>query len=763
MPNSSLFRCLILTLPGVAFAAEPLDSLRFGVPASESAHHLVVNGSDVITGGLGEAARRLLPLATPDWRGGDLHFTIRVDPKLPNYLTIRLWGDDVSSDRLLLLCEGKQVGYRHLGDIEILDPGAEEPGYPGRFYERTTPLPEALTAGKTEVTCEIRSSGRMWGYGTNFAQYQKPMTEPTRGIYRVATHTDGFFSAPADERQGVAPVPPAKRETPGPEVLDALKQRVVGEIAGELAAKRPPDQLHIHLLARAYHVAWTPAYHNPQVIARVVAGLDQLHADFVADPGKTRADPRVYNSDWFALGLAGDAVRLLAEPLQSVLDQPLADGGTRRAAWTAMLVDSRDWLRRHRRLYTNQTMIVDLNLYRSHRGVAALDPSQALPEAQALAYLHQAIGLVPWLGSDTDHGPEKPVGDRYFQLTAKGLTRELGFVGYYGEVIDWVTEIYDATRAPGAEGEPRIKAQLAKIAAARAPFRYPLTDADGFRAMRAETVIGWRDDHFPGNVTYGQRPTWDASPFTAAAAITDPYLIGAAQQQLADGQFFSVLAQKVAEKGIRCTNALLGIPDAYATVIAQPPQATRLPMTPGQPDFVFSDEEDGVVALKHGDEILYASLYWRARPAINFLARVHHLTPTTSRIAVVRERIDFTPSGTFFTRPDWTNFGFANGGMRYPDGLHSAHAGEQLPIPQPPPGIELDPGKESVYAGKGDFYVLRYGSYLIAMNCAANKSASLDLPTAERISDLRTGAALTVASVAVPPQTTQVLLVQSLP
>ena len=69
-------------------------------------------------------------------------------------------------------------------------------------------------------------------------------------------------------------------------------------------------------------------------------------------------------------------------------------------------------------------------------------------------------------------------------------------------------------------------------------------------------------------------------------------------------------------------------------------------MTPGQPDFVFSDEEDGVVAVKNGDEIFYASLYWRARNAVNFLARVHFTTPTMDRIAVVREDAQFTPERT---------------------------------------------------------------------------------------------------------------------
>ena len=34
---------------------------------------------------------------------------------------------------------------------------------------------------------------------------------------------------------------------------------------------------------------------------------------------------------------------------------------------------------------------------------------------------------------------------------------------------------------------------------------------DGNRAMRLQTVVGWRDDHFPGDVCYNQRDSWDAS------------------------------------------------------------------------------------------------------------------------------------------------------------------------------------------------------------------------------------------------------------
>jgi hypothetical protein len=172
----------------------------------------------------------------------------------------------------------------------------------------------------------------------------------------------------------------------------------------------------------------------------------------------------------------------------------------------------------------------------------------------------------------------------------------------------------------------------------------------------------------------------------------------------------------------------LCIPDQYETLTAQAPSPQRLPMTQGRPDFVFSDEEDGVIALKNGSDILYASLYWRARNAINFLARVHYITPQMDRLATVRQEIQFEPGGMTYTRPDYIDFGFDKGGHQYPGNLHSAYAGEKLPIAKIPDGIKFRPGDENVYAGKGSFYTLRYGDYLIAMNCTAGKTYTLKIP-----------------------------------
>ena len=106
----------------------PIDVLTFGDPASEQAHGLTVDHGEIIRGGLGEPARRLLPREPGNWEGGRLAFTLKIDPEQPNYVTVRLWGSDVGGNRLILYCEGKQIGYRHLGDIDLLDFGSEEPG-----------------------------------------------------------------------------------------------------------------------------------------------------------------------------------------------------------------------------------------------------------------------------------------------------------------------------------------------------------------------------------------------------------------------------------------------------------------------------------------------------------------------------------------------------------------------------------------------------------------------------------------------------------
>lgn len=715
--------------------------LRFGDESTELSHRVEAAPHDAVERGLGllgEARLRLLPTAQGDWRGATVSFDLKVDPAAQNYLTLRLSGDDVSPSRLFVVVDGMTVGYLHLGDVDLLEPGATEPQFPGRFFYRTTPLPENLTRGQTMVRCEIRSTGPIWAYGQNFERFQKPMAEPARGLYAVYSHTDPFFAPPADEKQGSPPADKVRLE-PGVEVLADARDRVNREIRARLADRRPLGQMQMMFLAEAWHVKWTEAYFNPQVITRIVESLDAFGLAWRADPKLGINDKATPNPDWFGVGPVGATLHWLAEPLAAHLDPKVegaSDGVARRILLADMLATSREWNSRNRRLYTNQSMIKDLyGIYFANRGLQVVSPSRAWPEDQARRYLYESVGLEPWRGSDLpEGGSAKPLGEDYHQLTRRGLTRELGYVGSYGEVIDWVTKIHDATRPTfGAPGDERIRRQLVKIALARAPFRHAAVDADGCRAMRMEVFVGWRDHKYPGLVTYAQKPNRDGSALDAAYITRDPRLLGYARQMLDDNQFFASLRATMAENtSLRITHGLLLAPEAHDFIAALPPIRDLLPMSDGAPDFVFADEENGVVAIKHGDETLYASLYWRARNAVNHLAAVHHLTPTLERQAIVRTETRFTPLGANYRRPGAVVFGFGNGGahLRYPPGSlpPSALAGEELPIAAPPPGVSFKPGEENVYAGRGDFYLLRYGAYLIAMNTARNRAESFDVP-----------------------------------
>lgn len=722
--------------------AQQVDMLRFGDKGSEDSHQLQAQFSEPFVGALKQPARRFQPRGGEDWRGGEASFQLRVKPEGQNYLSVKLWGEDISGDQATLFCDGKQLGRRHLGDQEILDQGAKYPVAPGRFHYQTHPLPLALTKGKDHISCRLRVTGPIWRYGGDFAKFQQAMREPSRGFYALIVHTDKMV--PLDAVEGMAPARPLKQGD-GSAVLERVKQRIDKAVTDLWKAPAPPSQLEISLLAKAYEQPWSMGYGSPKSLSRVVAGIDAKWVAFQRDPQAVCNDPATPNPDWFGLGLLGEALRLLAGPLQADLDEQIPDarGGSvqRRRALEEMFVYSRDWNKHLRRMYTNQSMIKDLfGIWYGNEGLLAIGSRRADAREQLLPLLQESMGLRPWSGSlDAQGRSTWQVGEgdarftvphNYFQTTANGLTRELGYVGGYGEVLDWATSIYEATRpARGQPGDPRIRDQLVKIAQARAFFRYPHWDGHGDRTMRLETAIGWRDIYWPGDAIYAQRPSWDSSPLQVAVATGDPKLIGYAQQMFADNQFFESLEHMMEAKHLRATIGLIDVIGELAAFRKLPRQPFKLPMTPGAPDFVFADPEDGVVALKHSGDVLYASLYWRANYGINGLGRVHLVTDRTDRVATVPlDRQEYEPSGQFHQRSHNPHSNGDHLSIRYPDDVDVWGAGDKQPVAQMPSGVKYLPGEDNIYAGRADLYVLTYGPYYIAMNSSKSKTFDVDLP-----------------------------------
>jgi hypothetical protein len=716
----------ILTLTN---ANTVIDSLSFGNQLSEQQHLVKAELGEIVDGEFGLSARRLLPSPEKGWRGGRVTFSVKVDPDKPNYFTAKFWGGDVNDEetRLMLFIDGKQVGQRHLGEIDQLDIMCSYPRNPGNFFYKTFPLPENMTSGKNSVELAIEAQGPVWGYGSTFDKFQKPMTEASRGIYAAYIHTDPYLKLQHVTKNNIDWDDLSTPDSPGIEVLDSIKEKINKAIQTYLDGRDKIGADVLMFLAKAYFVDWSTAYNNAEVLDKIVKAINIHYAEF-------KSDPEIVGETWEGYGGIGEVISLLAKPLEPYFQKTIEGANiSYKEAWGEMLQASRDWHVQNRRSYTNQSMIVDLYTYRCNRGLAVVAPDKAWPEKTALRLLYESIGLEPWSGSwDENLKPSWSKGKNFIQLTDNGLTKELGFVGLYGEVNDIVLGMYNSTRpTPGAEGDAKLKSQLIKIAKARTIFRYPVVNEEGERTMRIETVIGWRDWHYPGSVAYDQIASRDGGPLEIAAATLDPVMLGYGQQIIADKQYFKTLKERA--KGNRPSEllSLMDAPQSYHKVIEQREQNYKLPMTPGQPDFVFADPEEGVVALKNGDQILYVSLYWRARYAINNLARVHYLGPDFEYDATVNIHTEFNSSEYTYTMPDLTNAPFsAKLEKGYKDaGMYLAVAGQKQPIAKVPDDQEdFKPGHENMYAGKGNFYIMQYGSYLIAMNCTKDKSYPLEIP-----------------------------------
>lgn len=718
--------CMIQT-----FSAYSDDVLVMGNMSSERSHHVVIHGAERYDGMLGQTALRLLPLSDHSYKGGSVKFRMKVEPDVQNYCTVRFAGDEADRNMMLLYIEGKQIGYRHLGDIDYLSFGNGSNPLPGRFYYVTLPLPMKYTQNKKEVELEIKSFGPIWGYGENFERYQKVMTEPCVGLYKVYTHTSPAFEPERKEKQGSRPADCLRPDEQGEKVMMALKERVNKELRKILQKDVLNSQLEMWTLAEGYRTPWTDVYHHRDVIPLLLRSFDAFYNRFKKDSTLVYRDKTVYNYEWLTTGPMARAIRMTWPELKDSLSD------SRLHNYVEIMTSALDYAYHHRRQYTNQSMIIDLFMYDVNKALLLMAPFKALPEYQTLRYLHESVGLCPWSGIDDSY----PLGKDYWQLTSKGLTKELGFVGYYGEVLDWVCDIYRSTCVDGqpGTGDEQIRAQLIKIAKARSYFRYPAVDDDGYRCMRIEALVGWRDSgHYPGEVAYGDRgQAWDGSPLMTAALTLDPEMIGMAQQMLDDHQFFTVLEQKMKEGGLRVTRGLMQIPEQYERIKTCHPQHFKMPMDETSPDFVFADEEDGVVAVKNGSEILYASLYWRARYAVNNLAKVHFITPYYDVISNIFIKSVADDSGLRYVRPDWLNLAFS-GGKEWYEG-ESAHAGDTLVIAKVPATVPFRPGQENVFAGRALYYEMSYGAYIVAMNASKDQTFSLTLPTKGQYKNLTMG------------------------
>ncbi|HEX9045901.1 MAG TPA: fibronectin type III domain-containing protein, partial [Verrucomicrobiae bacterium] len=784
-----------------ASAQNYLDTVIFGNANSETAHAFVGPNTAVITNTAispAQVARQGLTNNPVAVYGGALTFTLKVDPVWRNYFTVKLWGGDdigprTSQDadigRLYLYVPASnfvasatnnyQVGYRHEGDYSELNTAAYKPPLPGRFFYSTTLLPLWMTQGRTNLTLTIQPGGRIYALGSGgppSGNYQFNMFVNSRGIYQAYSHTEPALN-PAGEAQGTAPATTVPT-SPTSSVMNPnghFNSNFYNDLNGPLYAD--PTTLSPYstmLLAQAYSLKGWQTCTNPRVVTQVVASLDCWATNYYANPGLESGGG---NNGWGGqFGPLGGAVYILSPQLQGLLDVTnvywytnytyttngavvttnIATWSTniwRRQAWGDLLLASRDFGRfsRDSRTLANQCLAANINIFWANRGLLALGNTNAFSEVDGQRYLKEAIGILPWLGSDLANGGHSCIfGTNYYMVTPKGLTKEWGYVGLgYGERQQLAANFYQWTT------NPVFLAQCIKMTKARAPMRRPSSVMDGSgydRTMEGLGLLSWRsvlesDSQYADDLAYGE-----PDGVYCAALTMDPSLIGYAKQMLADNRYFPMMYY--AGAGQDTFNAW----SDYQAVANAPDPGIRLPMSDGQPDFAWADEDNGIVVVKHGNERLWLSAYWEATGGgVNGIGRFLYETNTFARYGVLEESPQFNFSGAFVTLGNLVDLPYKTVYWP-PDNPVQAYAGQRLPVAAGDGGA---PFGAAPWAGRAQFWTCRYGNFLIGINRDQTKSYPLKTPASFTPRANLINGDIVSEPAMVPPQSTVVLYLDS--
>ncbi|MDQ0920509.1 putative Ig domain-containing protein [Paenibacillus sp. V4I5] len=426
-----------------------LDKLIFGDAASESAHQFKGDFTTAITGLIGESARVSNPRVPAEGQGGDLTFTIKVDPYLRNYFTMKFSGDEGSNGNSVVNINGEQVGYVRHGDYEAINKGWI---LPNRFYYNTIMLPLESTVGKETVEITIKTLN-VWG----------KVETASRGYYNAYTHTQAYLNVDGETQGSKLKQDQTPDSILAPDKTDAEKLALInaytqGQIdkfnnysakidagaGGKLSIIRYQDELKYY--ATVLKQEWSPA-NTPQLkkaaIERIFKTIDNHVKDYY---GNTRLVLRGgHQGDWGGYyGALGEALYIVENLIKddsiygeaafnAFLDQQLVTGTvagefslagvdwnggdlTRREAWERALKANFDFARARLSYIYNQVVYTYEGAWEAHEGLRLIGSRFYEGKERSHEILLEALGAKPFLGEEVLVGPNDEELDLYHSL-----------------------------------------------------------------------------------------------------------------------------------------------------------------------------------------------------------------------------------------------------------------------------------------------------------------------------------------------------------
>ena len=749
--------------------------------------------------------------------GGEYSFVLRVDGTTQNYLTLRTYGGDGYTDgsRYHIQIEGKNLQDYTRDAVAFSADKA-----PGVFAYSTLVIPQAVTKGKERVVVRVRSLGRYWGYAPigNFARYQYAMESDLPPIYAIYSSTNPNFEL-TDELQGQLASyasAPAKGSTKTllairNDVKSALTTAIKGEVTG--ADFKPAYQNNNFNVVQCMGYAYRRGIYGTTQEAlakKIQVAIDSMvYINNLCKNGATisisakgqTATQQSAASGWGGLfGGQGMGMYLLwqagglpDEFLDAEVD--LGKGtATRRSQWIAAFRESFDagLTFSGRRYIANQIMESAHSVYGAALALYALDP-QTYHNAPKLGlqFMREAVGVELWTGvptnakfttalKDADGYPTYKLGSptsidskinywgkNFHVITACGNGREQGYTctSCYGNLAGRMCDMYLATLYDpyvGTEngqlimengqlsGDTDILNMALTNTKWQSYYTYPTVGSDGYRGIIGESSVCWRNRYDPGKNYYGS--------LIAGALSGDEEVLGHILQAYKEGNYDPDTSGKL----FAYESHSYWLADAIDQLIAYAEQHdsdyTPMPSTDGQPDYAVGDPQDGVVAVKHGDNHIFVNFLSNDCPLWSCAA--HVITPTTVKTiqfgAEVRKQ--FNSSETITMPQTYWN---GNHKITYPDNPQMAYGGMTYRYPAYDAAGNYISSRTS-----SQYYQQLLGQYLIAQNCSETKTYNLELTdgiNGQQALDLTTGETVTLTNdIALAPLTTKVYALTAL-
>ena len=801
--------------------AQVTDRVLLGNSESEQSHGLLSYCPDYTTqttgGLLGQSGRNCLKFDGNPFvgsytgiYGGEYCFVLRVDGSRQNYLTLRTNGGDAVKAQERYRVQVDNLDLQHYDRSAVSFSSTKAPG---AFAFNTLTIPRKVTDGKTAIVVRVRSVGRYWGYAAqgNFSGYQRAIEADLPPIYAIYSSTSAAFSL-NDEAQGTQQrYEDAKDQTPVS--LEALKSQVSTTLNAAMRSQvegydfKPAYNNNNFNIVLGMGMAYQKGYFGTTSTAlsnKIKAAIDSMvyinnlvkgGADITRSVLGQTATLQSATSGWGGLfGQQGLGFYLLwkAGKVTNIWLNKSVDLGNgeskRRDQWITAFKESflSGCTFSGRRQITNQTMESALTVYGAALALYALD-QQTYHNAPKLAlrFMQEAAGLVAWTGvpvncefdgsiTDAEGYPDYQLGDststdtrvnnwgiNFFIHTHKGNGRETGWTctSCYGNSGPRLCDMYLATlfdpyigTAEGGKGDEGLLQMAVNNAKSQAYMTYPVMNADGYKEIRGESAICYRNRYDSGSAYYNH--------LVVAALSGDEELMGHVWQGYQQGHLD--IESGYTNKLFPYTLKAWYMPELIDKLIefgkSHSSDYQPMPSTPGQPDYVFGDEMDGIVAIQHGTDHIFVNFhgeYSLSKPGM-----AHIITATENKtINFVPEVMKYTPSGHTETMP--MHYWSGAHQIAYPDDPIEADGGTVYDIPAYDKAGHYNSGR-----GLCQYYQNVFDKYLVAQNCSETDSYALDVTdglNGLKAVNVATGESVVISSsITLKPQTTLVLFINDL-